>query len=89
MGQPGARFKWREWMAGELRLEGGEFRCSDECHQAKLLKLRVATERLRPFHPGIEFGGRRFRITSKEGARADEEVFLVLDGELQGTGDRR
>ena len=40
-------------------------------HETELLKLGVTTERLRPFHPGVEFRGRRFRITSKEGARAN------------------
>ena len=50
-------------------------------------ELGVALHRVYRFGPPVEVGRRRIRVAGEEGARADDEVFLVLDGELQGRGD--
>ena len=72
-----------------VRLKGCEVRRGDELHQADVLELGEALHRAHRFDPAVEVGCRAVGVGGCVGARADDEVFLVQDRELQRGGDLR
>ena len=73
----------------QARLEHRQLARRHICHQADVLKLGVALQRVHRFRPAVEVGRRRVRVAGDERAGADHEVFLVLDRHPQIRGDLR
>ncbi len=69
------------------RFEGPQARRRHQHHQADVLELGVSPHRMHRSGPPVEARRARVRVAADERARADDEVFLVLDRQLQGRGD--
>jgi hypothetical protein len=67
-------------VGGDTRFERRQARARYEGHETEHLELRVSLYRVHGFCPPVEVGSRCPRVALHEGAGADDEVFLVLDG---------
>ena len=67
--------------------ERAQFGRVHERDETESLQLGIAAQHLRPMHPGFELRRRCVGVAGEERARADHEVFLVLDVLVHGGVD--